>query len=469
MRSGYVKPPSILAAAVGALRRLPLERAIRVAIPVTIVLVALGSNWSPRVRSLAQPLWRVSLVGLCGLAVAWALTYAGPRLLASRLRAPAYAATVAFAALAAASTLWSVDPRLTLERTFSFVLVLATGAALALGAGRDPGTIERLVGAVLAGAVAVALAGLAVLVVVPHDALQTATQTIPTRYRGIGQNPNTDAMLFAAALPLATWVVVAERGRARLAGTLALLLLAGSIVASGSRGALITGALGTLALLLAIAGGTRARVLVTVGLVAAVAAAIGLAEIPQPNANATGASPTACRTCRLNPNDADHWIRLEDDLDRPASAGGPAQRRTFLASTGRGQAWEGAFDQAQARPVAGYGFGTEDHVFVDRYYSFFGGSPENSYIGMFLQLGVAGVVLLIGLAATLLAASVAALRRLGERERRIAAACSAALVTGLGLAVVQSSLYAVGNTATLAVWTCGFLGLALASRPASGP
>src|SRR5437763_1104623 len=89
MRSGYVKPPSILAAAVGALRRLPLERAIRVAIPVTIVLVALGSNWSPRVRSLAQPLWRVSLVGLCGLAVAWALTYAGPRLLASRLRAPA--------------------------------------------------------------------------------------------------------------------------------------------------------------------------------------------------------------------------------------------------------------------------------------------------------------------------------------------------------------------------------------------
>ena len=254
---------------------------------------------------------------------------------------------------------------------------------------------------------------------------------------------------------------------AAYAGALALLLLAGSIVDSGSRGALITGALGVLALLLAITRGVRTRLVVAVGVAAAVAAAIGLAEIPQPNPNAIGASPTACKSCKLNPYNADRWIRLEDDLDRPASAGGSGQRRTFLAGTGRGQAWEGAIDQAAARPVAGFGFGTEDHVFVDRYYSFFGGSPENSYLGMLLQLGVAGVVLLVGLAATLLVASLAALRRLAERERRLAAACAAALVTGLGLAVVQSSLYAVGNTATLAIWTCGFLGLALAARPAS--
>jgi len=347
--------------------------------------------------------------------------------------------------------------------------VLVTGAALALGTGRDAEAAERLVGAVLAGAVAVALAGVVVLVTVPHDAIQTATATIPTRYRGIGQNPNTDAMLFAAALPIATWVVVARRGRLRVAGALTLLLLLGSVVASGSRGALITGALGTLALLLAVAGTTKVRVLVTLGVAACVAAAIGLAEIPQPNPKATGASPTACKSCKLNPYDADRYIRLEDDLDRPASAGGPEQRRTFFATTGRGQAWEGAFDQGQARPVAGYGFGTEDHVFVDRYYSFFGGSPENSYIGIFLQLGIAGVVLFLLLAATLAGASVAALRRLDGQERRVAAACGAALVTGLALAVVQSSLYAVGNTATLAVWTCGFLGLALASRPAGGP
>jgi hypothetical protein len=43
------------------------------------------------------------------------------------------------------------------------------------------------------------------------------------------------------------------------------------------------------------------------------------------------------------------------------------------------------------------------------------------------------------------------------------------LVTGLALGVVQSSLYSVGNTATVATWTCAFLGLALAPRPASDP
>jgi hypothetical protein len=167
MRSGYVKALSILAAAVGALRRLPLEGAIRVAIPTTIVTVALGSNWSPSVRSVAQPLWRLSLVALCALAVAWAALHpAGPRRLWDGVRAPAHAAAAAFAAVAAASTLWSTDPRLTLERTFSFGLVLLAAGALGLGSGRDPAVVERLLLSVLAGAVVVALAGLVVLAVV---------------------------------------------------------------------------------------------------------------------------------------------------------------------------------------------------------------------------------------------------------------------------------------------------------------
>jgi hypothetical protein len=33
--------------------------------------------------------------------------------------------------------------------------------------------------------------------------------------------------------------------------------------------------------------------------------------------------------------------------------------------------------------------------------------------------------------------------------------------------VVQSYLYAAGNNATLTVWLCAFLGLALAARPAA--
>jgi hypothetical protein len=213
------------------------------------------------------------------------------------------------------------------------------------------------------------------------------------------------------------------------------------------------------------ARGARQRLLAAAGVAAATAVAIGFAQIPQPDPNATGPSPTACVHCKQNKYDADQYFRLEDEFDAPAGPGHPAQKRTFLASTGRGQAWEGAFDQGEQRPVAGYGFGTEDHVFVDRYYSFFGGSPENSYVGMFLQLGLVGLALLLALAAALVRGSVAALRR----DTRIAAACIAVLVTGLALGVVQSSLYSVGNTATVATWTCAFLGLALAPRPASVP
>lgn len=450
----------------GALRRLPLEGAIRVAIPTTIVAVALGSNWSPSVRHVAAPLWRLSLVTLCLLALVWAVRQAGWHGLRDGVRTPAHAAAAAFAAVAAASTLWSTDPRLTLERTFSIGLALLTAAALGLGSSRRPGAVERLLVSVLAGALAVALAGLAVLVVAHEHALQSATATIPSRYRGIGQNPNTDVMLYAVTTPLATWLAVAGRGRRRLVGVLALLLLVGSIVGSGSRGALFTAALGALVLVVFLRGG-RQRLLAAAAVVAATAAAVGLAQIPQPDPAATGISPTACVRCKLNPHDADRWMRLEDELDAPAAPGRPGQKRTFLATTGRGQAWEGAIDQGEERPVAGYGFGTEDHVFVDRYYSFFGGSPENSYVGMFLQLGLVGVVLLLALAAALLRGSVSALRRLDRRDGRVAAACVAVLVTGLALGVVQSSLYSVGNTATVATWTCAFLGLALAPRPAS--
>src|SRR5436190_18555561 len=228
MRSGYVKALSILAAAVGALRRLPLEGAIRLAVPATVVAVALGSNWSPSVRQVAQPLWKLLLVLLCALAAAFALAHAPTRELWQRVRSPAYVLAAVVVALAAASTIWSADPRLTIQRAVSFALVLTTAAALGLAAGGDRPLVERLLVAVAAGPVAVALIGLLALVVTPHNALQSATQTIPARYRGIGQNPNTVAMLLAATLPLVTWFALEWRGRRRFAAAAATVLLAAS-------------------------------------------------------------------------------------------------------------------------------------------------------------------------------------------------------------------------------------------------
>src|SRR5204863_8299687 len=142
----------------------------------------------------------------------------------------------------------------------------------------------------------------------------------------------------------------------------------------------------------------------------ALAVAIGLGEIPQPNPSATAVTNTACITCRHHAYDADRTMRLEDEFGAPEGAD-PGTTRTLFASTGRTQAWEGAIDQGQERPVAGYGFGTEDHVFVDRYYSFFGGAPENSYVGLFLQLGLVGLLLVLALVVALLAGCVAGIRR----------------------------------------------------------
>src|SRR5437763_1883528 len=464
MRSGYVKALSILAAAVGALRRLPLEGAIRLAVPATVVAVALGSNWSPSVRRVAQPSWKLLLALLCLLAVAFALAEAGPRRLWERARSPAYALAAAFVALSAVSALWSADPRLTVQRVVSFTLVLAAAAGLGLAAAGDRSRVERLLVAVAAGPVAVALLGAIVLAAAHHDALQSATQTIPARYRGIGQNPNTVAMLFAATLPLVTWLAIEWRGWRRVAAAAAIVLLAASVVGSGSRGALVTGGAGCLLVALATARTVRGRLLAVGGVAVALSVAVGLGEIPQPNPHATQVSPTGCQFCTHRANDADATLRLDDEFGAPNGADA-GTKRTLFASTGRGQAWEGAIDQGEERPVAGYGLGTEDHVFGDRVYSFFGGSPENSYVGVFLQLGIAGLVVLLALAAALVAALGSAVRRLDGKARRASAACTGVVCAGLVLAVVQSYIYAAGNNATLTVWLCAFLGLALAARP----
>jgi len=441
-------------------RRTSLEDAIRVLLVVTIVLVALGSNWSPSVRSVAQPLWRVSLAALFAASVMYAVRSASGRRLWERSQSAVYPATLAFLAVAAVSTLWSADPRLTFERGASFALVLGSAAALALASAGDAGRVERLLAALAAGAGAVALLGLVVLVITPHHALQAATQTIPSRYRGIGQNPNTTAMLFAVALPLVTWLALTSEGRRRLVTWGALALLAGSIVGSGSRGAFATAAVGALIVAVASVATTRGRVLAAATVSAALAASLGLGAIPSPDPNATDVTNTACVDCKHNPYNVDQYFRIDDEVGN--QDGG--RNRTFFASTGRTQAWSGAIRQGEQRPLLGYGFGTEDHVFVDRFPLFFGGSAENSYVGIFLQLGLVGVLLLGAVAIALLGGCLRAFRRLGGVDRRAAAACTAALLAGLALALVQSYLYAVGNTATLTVWMCAFLGAALGPK-----
>lgn len=438
------------------LRRLPLEEAVYLGIAVTVLDIAAGSNWSTSVRSVAGPLRWALLAGLCVVSLAYAWTRAESR----PPRLGAYALGAALLSVAAVSTLWSVAPRVTAGRMVSFTTLLVTAGALAFAvAGRRP-AVGRILVAVLAGAVAVALVGLAILAVSPGDAVQSATPTTATRYRGLGQNPNTVVMLFAVAMPIAVWVAVTRRGLRRYAACAALLLLAGSIVASGSRGALVAGFAASLAPALAAARSLRVAALAAAGCAAALGAGVAVAKIPSPNPNARGSASSSTTPCTKR--DAQCYLRLEDEIGRPPCGRYKAPTgRSIFGSSGRRQAWKGALGQGADRPIAGYGFGTESRVFVDRFYSFEGGVPESSYLGMFLQLGAVGAALFLAFLGSLVAAAARALRPAEGELRVLAATCAAVLLVGLGLALFQSYLYAAGNTATLSVWICAFLLTAL--------
>jgi hypothetical protein len=157
------------------------------------------------------------------------------------------------------------------------------------------------------------------------------------------------------------------------------------------------------------------------------------------------------------PHDANAKLPLQDEIGFPRP-GHPAPKRELFDFGGRLPAWKGAIKQGVQRPVAGYGFGTEERVFVDRYYPFLSNRPENSYIGTFLQLGVVGGVLLVVLIVLAIRAGVRA------RDDTAAAACLAVVVTGAVVALGQSYLTSVGSPATAPFWLCAFL-LATA-RPA---
>ena len=425
---------------VPALRRLPLERAILIAVPVTVLGIALSSSWSHSLQGIGRPVRAVGLAALLVLALAQALAQPG------RLNRAATAAAAAFAAVAVVSGGGSVAPRHTLATGAAFTAVLVVSAALARGA--DDVARRRLLWAVLSGATLVAVAGLLVAAITPHDAVQAASRSVGRRYRGIGVNPNADTMLFALAVPLSAVLWLEAGRRARIVAAASFALFAGSIVAAGSRGAAAAAVVGLLVLAVAY---SRARLSRAVTAGAAIALAVTAIFVTAVSAPLTAAQAARARTLVGNtepytPNDAEYILRMADEI----GSGSSASSRSVFDTSGRLQAWRGAMDQGADRPVLGYGFGTEEAVFVDRYRAFEGGVPENSYIGTFLQLGALGLVLLLALVVAL---AVAARRRGGPTG----AIGLAVLATGLVLGVVQSYFYAVGNVATLGLWLCAFL------------
>jgi O-antigen ligase len=427
------------------------------AVAASVFVTALGSSSVADLARFGRPARWVALILLLGVAATAWVAHAG-RL--PRPRGPV-GAGASLVVLAAGSALWSVQPRLTIERGLSFGLVLLGAGLAAYAAAGTARFAERLVYAVVAGAAAVCLGGLPLLLVDHSAAVHAASVGVPARYQGLGQSPNTVSLLLAVAVPLATWIAV---GRHRLLGLATLLLFWATLAASASRGGLIGAAVGALVVVaLQVRPGWVA--LSYGGAVCAVfAVAVAAGSLARPG-TATSSTPAAPAPTHGPYVDVERVYPLEDDLGRSLPGAGDVEGgRTLLGSSGRTAVWDYALGQVLERPVAGYGFGTEEKVFADRFAGFEGARVENSYIGWLLQLGTVG---LAAFAACVGAAVLAGRRALCRGGFGTAAA--GGLAGGLVVALVQSYVYAAGNIAALSFWlSAGLVAVAaVPSREAS--
>lgn len=443
-----------------ALRRLTLERWIQVALVGVVVTAVLAAGaileWIPAARKVR---W-VALFGLAALAAAYAARERSRGSL-DRSLVPAAGLT----AVALVSALWSATPGLTVARAGAFTIVLAAAAALAFATAGRAGDVEFVLDGLLLAAVAVAVGGLLVLAFRYERAVQPATTISSARYQGLGGGPNMATMILAVATPLAAHAMLARKTNAvRTFGAASFVLLIASIAFSGSRGAMAAAFAGLFAYALIGQRTARSRVGLAAAVVGVLALSLALAAVPS-TAAVNPPDPTG-----LDPNPVDvtpaagyidanrAGLRLQDDIGHPGVGGTRESHvRGLLGSSGRTEAWSGALGQALERPLAGHGFGTEDRVFIDRYVGFNSNVPENSYLGFFLQLGFVGLVLVGAFAVLLVVRALRAGRYDDDRRRAVSAACAAAVLAGLVLALVQSYLYAPGNNATAAFWICAFL------------
>lgn len=478
------------------LRRYPLELAIAVTLATTVVLFVLGSGATARLQHIGGKGRWAALVILVALSL-WAARSV-LRLEALRLH-HWFAAALLY--LVFVSAFWTVDTRLTLERGATLLLLLVGATAFGAWVDEDAERVWWLLAGVAAAVTLVCLLGFVLAAVDRSAAVQPADPSTPWRLRGLGQNPNTVPLLVAVALPACLAFVTRRERTARIVGSVGALLALTTIALSGARGAWTAAAVAALVF----AAGRSAtwrrravRIAVTAALLVLTLAATkvaqpssvaaparangGTATSPSPptsaaggattpsapHASAQGPPPSAAGSAttpsapQLPPVLLPSYLggcAQEDQLGRPLPGQTtPSLKRSLFGTSGRGVAWDRALHEAAERPFVGYGFGTEGRVFYNCFYTFLGALPENSYLGMLLQLGVVGLVALLTLVAGLALAAGRAARRLGT----LGLTGFAVIAAGLVAAITQSYLYSVGNVATVSFWILAFAAAALA-------
>lgn len=446
------------------------------ALATLVVAFACGSSSIHAVKTAGLHVrWAVLLVVLLAAAGAawsrWSSARRRPGLGSIRFGA----LTGAFLGLAFLSTTWSVAPRLTFERAVSLGLLFALGALLAYATEDSRAARRRALGGLAVGAVAVGVTGVVMVGVDRSDAVQRSTPITPWRFRGFTENPNTISVLAAVVLPIIGLLILTSREqRHRLLWIVGGALLLGSTVAAESRGGLIAGVAGLAVVCLASVRPLRRLALALVTLAAILVGGIELRVASQPGqapfvsaippvpvvtpGHATGKGGTKggigphVKIIRL-PTRTYQLPAEQDEIGNPILS----RKAVSLAGSGRLAEWKGVLKQAEQRPLVGYGFGTEERVFVDRWYYFQGGTAENSYLGLMLQLGALGTLLFCSLGAVLVVAAIRRLRRVPLNERGELAAELGVLVAAAALMTIQSYIYSVGNVASATAWIAVFM------------
>ena len=408
IRSGWLteasRPQSILTDALTDVsRRLTLERAVQATTAATILVFVLASG------SILSWLAACALPALAGPARA--------RCAVRRARAPARRAGLRRSAF--------VDRRRRLRRArtalgrsgrrarcsasptrASSCSRSATCGALAWAAWGRPDTVSLVVDGVLLGLALVAVGGLVLLAVEYDRAVMPATTEFAARYQGLGGGPNTATMVMALGVPLAAQRLLRGERWSRVAAGVAAARAARVDRRVRARAARCSPrSAASRSSRCSRARAPRRKALALGGVAAALLVAVVVMRAPDPLPPGTPSAfvpPFAGHSAEspFEPKgdfvDANFVLRLEDDVGHPGLGVADTRRRTrtLLNSSGRAQAWTGALGLVAERPIAGYGFGLEDKVFVDRYINFHSACPENSYLGLSLQLGAAGILAL---------------------------------------------------------------------------
>jgi O-antigen ligase len=489
------------------LRRALADWGIPVGVACMVVAFAAGSAFNPRLKHYALDVRWIVLLVVCAAAVFDAFRRLWPtRSLPSRGVLAFSALAGAFLAVAVVSTAWSVAPRLTFERAGTVGILFVLGAALATSTADDTPARVRLFQGLGAGAVVVGFLGVGVLLFDYDASAIQSTATSPWRYRGFTENPNTIAILAGASLPILAALAIRSTSARRQAGWIAgALVMVGSIVASESRGGLLAACAGTLVVTVFGVRGLRRQLVAVAALLVVFGGGLALRQAVQPPpptfasqiaapqplpaqpTQPTKGKPTGTKknkplnTKKSGTGDQKPTSKPKPTIQRPKvktallpqeqdEIGHPALSKTATttAASGRVAAWQGALVQIGDRPILGYGFGTEQKVFIDRWYYFQGGTAENSYLGLLMQLGAVGLALVLAMGLALLVGGFTALRVADGDERITVVASLGVIVSAAAIMLFQSYLYSIGNIASTTVWIAMFVlsPIALAPRAA---